>query len=95
MKTEIIDDIKITYDDAISKDELLIYVDQEKDIYEKKGKILGGMEVMINGDEVEIKSNEKSPIQRVRRITGYLSNANNFNDAKRAELKARVAHVKI
>lgn len=94
MKTEIIDGIKVDYDDAIEQDELLIYVSQEKDIYQKKGKILGSMEVRIDGDEVEIKSNEKSPIQRVRRITGYLSNANNFNDAKKAELNARVAHMK-
>jgi Oxygen-sensitive ribonucleoside-triphosphate reductase len=95
MITEIIDDIKITYDDAIEQVELRAYIDQEKDIYQEKGKVLGSMEVAIDGDEVEIKSNEKSPIQRVRRITGYLSNANNFNDAKRAELKARVAHIRL
>ena len=31
-------------------------------------------------------------IKRVRRITGYLSTIDRFNDAKKAELKARVAH---
>jgi phosphodiesterase/alkaline phosphatase D-like protein len=31
-------------------------------------------------------------IRRVRRITGYLSQEENFNAAKFAELKARVAH---
>lgn len=32
-------------------------------------------------------------IRRVRRITGYFSEINNFNDAKKAELKDRVAHL--
>lgn len=30
--------------------------------------------------------------QRIRRITGYLSEEKNFNDGKRAELKDRVKH---
>lgn len=34
-----------------------------------------------------------SAIKRVRRITGYLSVDENFNDAKRAELRDRVVHV--
>jgi anaerobic ribonucleoside-triphosphate reductase len=34
-----------------------------------------------------------SMISRVRRITGYLSTVDRFNDAKRAELKDRRAHV--
>lgn len=33
-------------------------------------------------------------IRRVRRITGYLSTVDRFNDAKVAELKARVVHLK-
>lgn len=32
-------------------------------------------------------------ITRVRRITGYLSTLPNFNDAKRAEARDRVAHI--
>jgi ribonucleoside-triphosphate reductase len=32
-------------------------------------------------------------IRRVRRITGYLSTVDRFNDAKVAELKARVVHL--
>jgi phosphodiesterase/alkaline phosphatase D-like protein len=31
-------------------------------------------------------------VVRVRRITGYLSNENNFNAAKFSELKSRVTH---
>ena len=34
-----------------------------------------------------------SSIRRIRRITGYLSTVDRFNDAKRAELKARTPHL--
>jgi len=34
-------------------------------------------------------------ISRVRRITGYLSTLNNFNDSKLAEAKARKTHMQI
>lgn len=33
-------------------------------------------------------------IRRIRRITGYLSTVERFNDAKQAELKDRVTHVR-
>lgn len=32
-------------------------------------------------------------ISRVRRITGYFSRVENFNDAKKAELRDRVVHM--
>jgi len=35
---------------------------------------------------------DSSSIKRIRRITGYLSTIDRFNDAKRAELQQRVAH---
>lgn len=35
---------------------------------------------------------EASTIRRIRRITGYFSEVNNFNTAKKAELKDRVKH---
>ena len=32
-------------------------------------------------------------INRIRRITGYFSNVENFNDAKKSELRDRVVHI--
>ena len=32
-------------------------------------------------------------ISRIRRITGYFSKVENFNDAKKAELRDRVVHI--
>jgi hypothetical protein len=43
---------------------------------------LARIEIKLVGGEVEIKSYERSPISRVRRVTGYLSKVSNFNEAK-------------
>ena len=48
----------------------------------------------IDGDYVDVKYEFKTvPFERIRRITGYLvGSLDNFNDAKRAEVEARVKH---
>lgn len=45
---------------------------------------------VINSDDCPMCSSDD--IKRVRRITGYLSTVDRFNDAKRAELRDRVSH---
>ena len=45
--------------------------------------------------EAECPSCQSAEIRRVRRITGYLSTVNRFNDAKKAELKGRKSHFKM
>ena len=42
----------------------------------------------------ECPSCQATNIRRVRRITGYLSTVDRFNDAKKAELKDRIAHLR-
>ncbi|MDD4601469.1 hypothetical protein SDC9_04152 [bioreactor metagenome] len=90
----IIDNITVIYDDAIAMDELREYVKQEQAIWDGNGKPLASIDVKLCGDDVEITSHERSPITRLRRITGYLSTVDRFNDAKQAELKARQVHVR-
>lgn len=68
---------------------------EEVHYWQSKGKEVG--EVRISKDKendakVVIASLPKQKIKRVRRITGYLSAVENFNDAKRAELNDRVNH---
>ncbi|HBE76606.1 MAG TPA: anaerobic ribonucleoside triphosphate reductase, partial [Firmicutes bacterium] len=43
-------------------------------------------------EEDECPSCGSTQIRRIRRITGYLSTVDRFNDAKQAELKDRVKH---
>ena len=93
MQNLVINSVEVTADDGISQEEIEIYLQEEQKIWSNKKKTLGKMIVKLCGDgEVEIKTIEKSPIKRIRRITGYLSTVDRFNDAKRAELEGRVTH---
>ncbi len=88
----LVNDVLISYPDAISPKEAAAYLAEEKEQWRAKGKELGKMILTLDGNEVVIQSSEKSPIKRIRRITGYLSESSNFNAAKQAELDARVIH---
>jgi len=56
------------------------------------GKEIAEIKLDLEGHEIAIKITHKSPIKRVGRITGYLSNIESFNDAKQAECRDRVSH---
>lgn len=84
--------IAVSADAALTNEEISTTVDQELQLWSKRGKTLGAMELTLEGDEIIVKAFEKSPIRRVRRITGYLSNLENFNDAKRSECLSREIH---
>ena len=42
---------------------------------------------------VKYKNKSETKMQRISRITGYLSNVDNWNNAKRAEERDRVKHI--
>ena len=46
----------------------------------------------VSDEEVDINIETEGVVRRVRRITGYLSDINNFNEAKTAELFDRYTH---
>lgn len=68
-----------------------IVADEERR-FKKIGKQLEKIEITKNNNEISVKSYEKSPIKRIRRITGYMSTLDRFNAAKVDELKDRVVH---
>lgn len=77
----------------ISAKEMNAYVDRGT---EKYGDALEQMDILVDGDSVEIKYylNNPAPFERIRRITGYLvGTLDRFNNAKRAEESDRVKHV--
>lgn len=89
MKVIIDGDVNITekFKNDIIAEEVHYWQSQDKEVGE----------VRISKDKdndakVIIASLPKQKIKRVRRITGYLSAVENFNDAKRAELNDRVNH---
>lgn len=90
----IVDGIHVIADKGVTDAEIQAVVNEEKQLWEKKGKALDKIEVSIEDDELVVKALERSPITRVRRITGYLSTIDHFNDAKQAELLDRVKHVR-
>ena len=93
MKEMIYKGIIVSYSQEISEPEALQYVEQDIEAFAIKRKKLAKVDIKLINDEIEIKSIEKSPIKRLRRITGYLSNVDNFNDAKQAEYKDRINHM--
>jgi anaerobic ribonucleoside-triphosphate reductase activating protein len=89
MKVIIDGDVNITekFKNDIIAEEIHYWQSQDKEVGE----------VRISKDKdndakVVIASLPKQKIKRVRRITGYLSAVENFNDAKRAELNDRAGH---
>lgn len=85
--------MKISVLGQISQSEIDGIIREEKERYVLKGKELAEISIIeISSEELEIRSRAKSNIKRVRRITGYLSTLDRFNDSKQAELSDRVIH---
>ncbi|MHC1761359.1 MAG: anaerobic ribonucleoside-triphosphate reductase [Negativicutes bacterium] len=87
-----VDGVKVIADPILTHEEIVLFVAEEKHLWESKNKKLGRLELGLDGEEVIVKATEKSPIRRVRRITGYLSSIDNFNEAKVAECTDRAKH---
>ena len=88
----VVNGIQVIADPRLSREEINQYITEEKQLWASRNKQLGQIELCIEQDEVVVKAMEKSPIRRVRRITGYLSSIDNFNDAKVAECTDRAKH---
>lgn len=84
--------VKITADPALAAEEVTAVVNEEIRLWQERGKQLGAVSLTLAGDEIVVQASEKSPIRRVRRITGYLSTLEQFNGAKRSECGDRIEH---
>lgn len=89
----VITGIPVAADPLITRQEVEEIIAEERLLWLAKGKPIARVELRLEGDEITVIATERSPIRRVRRITGYLSNVENFNDAKRDEVNARFTHV--
>ena len=76
----------------LAREEIDYYIDQAKEKYPDKH--LRAIDLEVDGEFVNAKYHFSDvPFQRIRRITGYLvGTLDRFNNAKRAEEKARVKH---
>ncbi len=77
---------------SLSDEEINYYIDNAHRRYPEKR--LRSIDLEVDGDFVNAKYHfSEVPFQRIRRITGYLvGTLDRFNNAKRAEEKARVKH---
>ena len=56
-------------------------------------KIIKYIKVTLDGDFANLEYEvEEEPFDRIRRITGYLSEVRQFNNGKKGELRDRVKH---
>ncbi|MEG6510588.1 anaerobic ribonucleoside-triphosphate reductase [Desulforamulus ruminis] len=86
--------MKITVHGNLTEKEIESIITEEKGRFASRQKEIAEIEISeINREELEVKTWAQSDIRRVRRITGYLSTVDRFNDAKREELKERVVHL--
>lgn len=89
----IINGVVIQCPPDVAPEQIETILQQEIDSYKILHKPLGGIDIEIDGEELIVRTWERSPIKRLRRITGYISNIENFNDAKLSELAERDSHV--
>lgn len=89
---DIVMGVRVSADPLITRSEIESIVAEERSKCLADGREIARIELSLEGEEIIVRTVEKSPIRRVRRITGYLSNMENFNDAKQDELAARKAH---
>ena len=88
----VVNGVQVIADPRLSREEINQFIAEEQQLWRSRNKRLGQIELSIDQEEVIVKASEKSPIRRVRRITGYLSSIDNFNDAKVAECSDRAKH---
>ena len=76
---------------VLEQQEINAYIDRAR---EKYGREPFGIDIHVDGDYVDLTYDfGDQPFQRIRRITGYLvGTLDRFNNATRAEERARVKH---
>jgi anaerobic ribonucleoside-triphosphate reductase len=78
--------------DSMTIEEAMHYVNEEVEMCDKR-RVVTSVDILLDGDNIIVKTNTSGKIIRVRRITGYLAPIESFNDAKRRELYDRYAHM--
>lgn len=87
------DEIAVLADNELTDEEVNFIVQAEKSEWAAVNRNIDSITLEVDCSEVKITTVERSPIRRIRRISGYLSDVNNFNPAKRAEEHDRFKHM--
>jgi len=89
---KLINGVRVSCVEDIPELEAMEYANDEIRLWAEKGKEISSIFITLDGYMIVIDAKERSPIRRIRRITGYLSEVTNFNDGKRNELADRRNH---
>lgn len=85
--------MQIVVNGSLSEAEVQTLVSQEVDKMNPEIQCIERLELTeVSPTEVDIQVTIGGSVKRLRRITGYLSNIENFNPAKKAECKDRKIH---
>lgn len=86
--------VVVKYDDSISEEEARELTRNEKrDWWDNLDHMaLGYLTIKQIDGEIELHGKEAEKVERLRRISGYLSNIDKWNNAKKGELRDRVKH---
>jgi len=76
----------------LSDEERTAIISAVQEEADRKGEKVAYINIWEDGGELCYQPFFERKIKRIRRITGYLSETKNFNDAKKAELKDRINH---
>lgn len=85
--------IPVMCPEGLTEDEFQTICADEVEIWKAKQRAISSIDISVDGNELVVFTREKSPIKRLRRITGYLSDLTSFNDAKKAEEAQRYKHM--
>lgn len=93
MTTKIVDGVSVnTFDPSIPEEEIAAYVERAK---ARHPNAIKRVTIVLedDGEHVHIHTElHYRPFERIRRITGYLSRLDSFNNAKQAEEQDRTVH---
>ena len=95
MTNTIINGIPVEYESPIEAEKATEIALEEIGLWKAKGNVLVRISITVDPDDSEQLIVKAYPlIRRVRRITGYLSDKDNFNEAKQDELQQRYQHIR-
>ena len=95
LKSTNVNGIPVEYESAIEIELVKEIALEEIAAWKSKGNVLTKILITIDPEDNEQMLVKAFPlIRRVRRITGYLSDKDNFNEAKQDELSQRYQHIR-
>lgn len=95
MTNTTINGIPVEYESAIEIEKVTEIALEEIAAWKAKGNVLVRISITIDPEDETLVIVKAYPlIRRVRRITGYLSDKDNFNAAKQDELSERYQHIR-